>query len=149
MKPGVAFGEVHFGFAGNSDFEVRIGISDELGRGEGGLFEAGEVEGGEVEADEILAVVVAVFVGAGKALFVPGLVGGGPEEVQFDVEVGAAFVDACAGVTEATEGLSEFDGIADFDLGAVEVSVKGVEGALTPVVFEDDVAAVVAVGGDF
>lgn len=64
MKPRVAFGEVHFGGAGDGDFEVGVGISDELSRGEGGVFEAGEVEGGEVEADEVLAVVVAVFVGA-------------------------------------------------------------------------------------
>jgi hypothetical protein len=149
VKPRVAFGEVHFGGAGDGDFEVGIGISDELGRGEGGVFEAGEVEGGEVEADEVLAVVVAVFVGAGEALIIPGLVVGGPEEVQFDVEVGTAFVDAGAGVTEATEGVAGFDWIANFDGGGVEVGVEGVEGALTPVVFEDDVAAVVAVGGDF
>ena len=149
MEPGVAFGEFHFGGAGDGDFEVGVRISDELRRGEGGVFEAGEVEGGEVEADEILAVVIAVFVGAGEALIVPCLVVGGPEEVQFDVEVGAAFVDAGPGVAEATEGLAGFDGIADFDGGGVEMGVEGVEGAFTPVVFEDDVAAVVAVGGDF
>lgn len=65
------------------------------------------------------------------------------------MEVGAAFVDAGAGVAEATEWLAGFDGIADFDGGGVQVGVEGVEGAFTPIVFEDDVAAVVAVGGDF
>ena len=85
-----------------------------------------------------------MMVGGGKIGGVPGLEAAGEKEVQLHMHMGAALVDAAAGVAEDAQRGARLHLLPGADAGRCEVCVEGVVGAAAPVVPHHDVAAVVA-----
>ena len=106
----------------------------------------GDEEGGGIDAGEVAAVEVAVAVGAAEVFGVVVVEAIGEEEGDFEVEVGAAAVDAGSGMAHDAELLAAADGGADGGFDVVEVGVETVVGAGFGAagVGDDEVVAVVA-----
>lgn len=119
---------------------------DEVGEGEFFVFCVGFVEIGDVDAGEIESVEDAVVVGGGKRFVVPAFEAAVEHHVKFEVKVGAGFVKADAGVAESSDGGTGTNGLAGLDAAAHEVGVERIEGTVAPIVFDDDVFAVVGSG---
>jgi len=91
--------------------------------------------------------VQAVVVFAAKVFVVPEVESAGEHDVKLEVDVRAFAVDASAGVAHFSEFGALGDSLAGFDGGGGEVGVEAVDRAAVPVVFDDNVFAVVAIAG--
>lgn len=145
FQPRVAGGAFEGSLAGDCDFEIGIGSGEEFGDREVRIGPRGEKEGGDVDAGEIASVVDSVDTfGAEPFVEMEGV-----EEAEFEVEVGAGPGDAGSGEAHDSDGGAAENALSDLDLGVGEVSVKAEKGAVSPVVFDDNVDAVVAAAAVF
>lgn len=152
-EPWVAADDVEFCAvaAGDEGAPEGLVVFEEVGWCQAGVALGGDEEGGGVDAGEVAAVEVAVAVGAAIMFNVVVVEVFAEEEGDFEVEVGAAAVDAGSGVAHDAELVAAADGGADGCVDVVEVGVEAVEGAGFGAagVGDDEIVAVVAGEGRF